>query len=386
MSVSDGERLARLGLARVAEPGSLAVHAALQAFPAEEVWDAVQAGAPLDQLGQRALAGMRVRAETCDPRRDLERLGDVGGRVVCPGDDEWPDGLDWHPHVMSGDVKEMAPPWVLLALGAHRLRPALELSVAIVGARAASPYGSQVAKELAFALAESGVAVVSGGAYGIDAAAHRGALAADAAPTVAVLACGPDISYPRGNDRLLAEIAEKGAVVSEVPPGSAPTRMRFLVRNRIVAAMTRGTIVVEAARRSGSLSTAGRAAELSRLLMAVPGPVTSEVSAGSNALIKDRKAELVTGAAEVLELLGRSGEHLAALVRGPERPRDGLREDARRVLDAVPVRSAVGVSRIARTAGVSALVVQMVLPELLVAGLVEQREGGWRLTTLGASG
>src|SRR5699024_9551343 len=132
VSASDSERLARLALARVAEPGARAVHAALQNAPAEEGGGAVRNGAPLDQLGQRALEGMRSRAETCDPRRDLERLADVGGRVVCPGDDEWPEGLDWHPDVMGGEVKELAPPWVLLARGAQLLRPALELSVAVV--------------------------------------------------------------------------------------------------------------------------------------------------------------------------------------------------------------------------------------------------------------
>lgn len=381
---SHEEQLARLALARAVEPGSRAVHAALQSSSAEEVWDAVRHGAQVGELGQRALDGIAHRASTTEPERDLERLQRLGGRVVCPGDEEWPEGLTWHPDQMSGQVRDMAPPWLLLVLGAP-LRPALDLSVAVVGARAATPYGIDVAKELAFALAESGVSIVSGGAYGIDAAAHRGALSAEAAPTVAVLACGLDIAYPRGNDRLLKEIAEQGAVISEVPPGCAPTRVRFLVRNRVVAALTRGTVVVEAAVRSGSLSTATRATDLARQVMAVPGPVTAMTSTGCHELIRARKAELVTTAAEVLEQLGQSGEHLTQRLRAPAHPRDSLQEDARRVLEAVPVRMAAGVSRIARTAGVSALVVQMVLPELLIAGLVEQKDGGWRLTPLGAS-
>ncbi|MGZ6827268.1 MAG: DNA-processing protein DprA, partial [Mycobacteriales bacterium] len=161
-------------------------------------------------------------------------------------------------------------------------------------------------------------------------------------------------------------------------------RMRFLVRNRVVAAMTRGTVVVEAALRSGSLSTAGRALDLGRPVMAVPGPVTSPQSAGCHELVRSKGAVLVTSAAEVLDVVGASGEHLLDPPRGPASPRDELDATVRRVLDAVPVRVPVGVARVARSAGVSALVVQRALPALLVAGLVEQREGGWRLTALGA--
>ncbi|MCW2599978.1 MAG: dna polymerase sliding clamp subunit [Frankiales bacterium] len=385
MTVDDDERLARLALARVAEPGSHDVHLALQQAPAAEVWASVKAGAPLGQLGQRALDGIAGRVDGYVPERDLERLGDLGGRVICPGDDEWPDGLDWGLGVMQGDVKGMAPPWVLLVRGRHDLRKATATSVAIVGARAATAYGTHVAGELAFALAEAGTAVVSGAAYGIDGAAHRGALTARAAPTIAVLACGLDIAYPRGHDRLLAQVAESGLIVSEVPPGCAPTRVRFLVRNRVVAALTRGTVVVEAALRSGSLSTANRALDLGRKVLAVPGPVTSAQSAGCHEWIRTQRAVLVTDAAEVLEVVGAAGEHLLLPKRGAAHPRDALDETVRRVLDAVPVRTAVGVARIARTAGVPALVVQQVLPSLLVAGLVEQRDGAWRLTTLGAA-
>ncbi len=382
--ISDEERLARLALARVVEPGSHEVHLALERRPATEVWDALRRGAPLGQLGQQALAGIATRVEGYEPERDRQRLADSEARVVCPGDAEWPDELTWDPGVMQGDVKQMAPPWVLFVRGRHDLGAVARGSVAVVGARAATAYGAHVATELACSLSETGLTVVSGGAYGIDGAAHRGALAAEAAPTVVVLACGVDVAYPRGHDRMLAQVAQEGLVVSEVPPGSAPTRVRFLVRNRIIAALSRGTVVVEAALRSGSLSTAGRAADLGRPVMAVPGPVTSAQSAGCNQLIRDRRAELVCGAADVLELLGRPGEHLAPVRKGPADPRDRLEETVRRVLDAVPVRTPVGVARIARAAGVSALVVQQVLPPLLVAGLVEQRDGAWRLTTLGA--
>jgi DNA processing protein len=381
----DEERLARLALSRVVEPGSRAVHAALQSEPATEVWAALRAGAPIGQLGQQALEGIAGRAEGYDPRRDVDRLAEVGGRLVCPGDAEWPTALDWDPDLMDGDVKQMAPPWALFVRGGAELGRAVARSVAVVGSRAATAYGLHVTAELAFGLAEAGVSVVSGGAYGIDAAAHRAALDARAAPTVAVLASGVDVAYPRAHDRLLSQIADDGLIVSEVPPGSSPTRVRFLVRNRVIAALSQGTVVVEAARRSGSLSTAGRAADLGRQVMAVPGPVTSGQSLGCHDLIRGGKAVLVQSVAEVLELVGAAGEGLLDPARPAAHPRDALPETLRRVLDAVPVRQPVGIAQLARTAGVSALVVQQALPQLLVAGLVEQRDGAWRLSTLGAS-
>ena len=383
----EAERLALVALSRVAEPGSHVVRAALRTWSAQEVWSRLRAGHGLPGHTPGTLAGILGRVQGHDPRRDLERSLADGGRVVCPGDAEWPDELDWPAETMSGaTVADLAAPWALFVRGPHDLCAAAASSVALVGARAATAYGTHVAAELGHGLAEAGLAVVSGGAYGIDGAAHRGALAAADAPTVAVLACGLDVAYPRGHDRLLAQIAEQGLLVSELPPGSAPTRVRFLVRNRVIAGLSRGTVVVEAALRSGSLSSAGRAGELSRQVMAVPGPVTSAQSAGCHKLLRSGAAVCVTSVAEVLEQLGRPGEHLAPVLRGPSDPRDGLSDTLRRVLDAVPVRMAVGVARIARAAGVSALVVQQVLPALLVAGLVEQREGGWRLSPLGASG
>lgn len=383
--VSDDERLARLALARIIEPGSIAVHEALRAQPATEVWAALRAGAPIGQLKQQALAGIAGRADGYDPRRDLDRLQQVGARVVCPGDAEWPlDDFGWDPDCMDGDVKQMAPPWVLFVRGSGDVSEICRGSVAVVGARAATAYGTHVASQLAFGLAEVGVTVVSGGAYGIDAAAHRAALDAQSAPTVAVLASGVDVAYPRAHDRLLSQVAEQGLLISEVPPGSSPTRVRFLVRNRVIAALSKGTVVVEAALRSGSLSTAGRALNLGKPVMAVPGPVTSAQSAGCHELMRNKNVVLVTQVSEVLEQIRPIGAHLPEGLRGPEHPRDKLSETVRRVLDAVPVRVPVGVARIARTAGVSALVVQQVLPPLLVSGLVEQRDGGWRLTALGA--
>ena len=377
--VSDAERLARAALARVLEPGRRDVFAAVAQHGPVAVWDAVRTGRH-DAYGDgRAWEGAAARAADYSPARDLDALARVGGRFVCPGDDEWPaDRLAW-----EVDRLEHAPPLALHVRGPARLVEAVARSVAVVGARAATAYGDLVAKELALSLAERGCTVVSGAAHGIDRAAHIGALTAQAAPTAAVLACGLDRAYPRDHDRLLARIAETGLVVSELPVGSAPTRSRFLVRNRLIAALSLGTVAVEAARRSGSLATVERARALGRHVMAVPGPVTSAMSAGTNELLRN-DAHCVTSAAEVLALVGRMGEDAEPVMPVERRPRDDLPEVVRQVLDGVPVRRGAGVASIARASGVSALTVQQVLPPLVLHGLVEQVPDGFRLTPLGA--
>ena len=226
--------------------------------------------------------------------------------------------------------------------------------------------------------------MVSGGAYGIDGAAHRGALAArPAAPSP----CWPAASTSptrAATTGCSPQVAARGLLVSEHPPGASPTRLRFLVRNRLIAALSVGTVVVEAALRSGSLSTAGRARDLHRHVMAVPGPVTSGLSAGCHALLRDGDVQLVTGARDVLALVGRLGVDDAPVERGRERARDALPEQVRRVLDAVPVRGGAGEAVLARDAGVPVAMVQQVMPPLLVAGLVQRSDTGWRLTALGA--
>ncbi|HLZ36978.1 MAG TPA: DNA-processing protein DprA [Mycobacteriales bacterium] len=190
----------------------------------------------------------------------FETVDRLGGRFVCPGDAEWPSQLD--------DLHATRPFGLWLRGGSH-LRLVAVRSVAVVGARAATAYGEHVSGELAADLADAGWAVVSGGAFGVDAASHRGALAAGGA-TVAVLASGIDVPYPRGHDTLFDRIAHEGLLVTDWPPGAAPARLRFLVRKRVIAALTRGTVVVEAAARSGALNTARHARELGRLVMAGP--------------------------------------------------------------------------------------------------------------------
>src|SRR5690349_24006519 len=188
----------------------------------------------------------------------------------------------------------------------------------MVGSRAATSYGGHVAGEIAADLGERGWAVVSGGAYGIDAAAHRGALAAEGV-TIAVLACGVDYPYPAGHADLFAAICAQGLVVSEWAPGSRPARTRFLTRNRVIAALACGTVIVEAGERSGALNTARHAANLGKPLMAVPGPVTSAQSAGCHRIIRDWGASCVTRAADVIELLSPLGTPDALAPGDPDR-------------------------------------------------------------------
>ena len=291
----DEQVLALLALSRVTEPGSRSVHRAVQQRGAVEVWEALRRSRPCPPVSAALQSAASARAQGYDPAQDLARLERCGGRLVHPGSPEWPaDRLDWPDGVLHD-----APPLALCVRGSHSLAEVAARSVAVVGARAATAYGAHVAGELSHALADRGVAVVSGGAYGIDAAAHRGALQAGGAPTVAVLACGVDVSYPRGNDRLITEIAGSGLLVSELPPGSHPTRRRFLVRNRLIGALAQGLVVVEAAARSGAQQAARRANELGRPVMACPGPVTSAMSVGCHLMIRDG-ATLVTSADEVL--------------------------------------------------------------------------------------
>lgn len=373
----DDDRVARLALSRLCEPGTWPVHAAVQLYGAVAVWDALRTGAPIGTVSPEVAAGTRLRAERYDVLDDVRRLDDGGGRFVVPGEPDWPElRLDW-------DGLPEAPPLGLFLRGPAQLAAITEDSVAVVGARASTHYGVHVAGELGLGIADRGWSVVSGGAYGVDGAAHTGALSSTVASTVAVLACGVDVSYPRGHDALLERIAGEGLLVSEHPPGSAPTRSRFLVRNRLIAALSAGTVVVEAALRSGSLTTARQARDLGRYLMAVPGPVTSEMSAGCHRLLCNG-ASCVTCAADVLDVVGALTLDASPEQRGPASPRDGLSDAARRVLDAVPVRRWAGPASIAKTAGIATMTVQQVLPPLQVAGLVEQSLSGWRLTALGA--
>ncbi|MCT7357146.1 DNA-processing protein DprA, partial [Streptomyces sp. 15-116A] len=312
--------------------------------------------------------GLVARAERADPRGDLAVARAAGVRFVAPGAVEWPRQLD-----DLGDARPLG----LWVRGPADLRMWALRSVAVVGARACTEYGAHMAATLSAGLAERGWVVVSGGAYGVDGAAHRGALGANGA-TIAVLACGVDRPYPRGHTALINRIADQGLVLGELPPGDHPTPSRFILRNRVIAALTRGTVVVEAAHRSGSLVTARAAQRLGRHTMGVPGPATSGLSAGVHELLR-QDAVLVTDAAEVVELVGGMGE-LAPQRRGPVLPRDLLPAGARQVLAALPARTPASVAEIARGAGTSRDDAVARLYELRALGYVERHDDGWKLT------
>ncbi|MGW2747703.1 DNA-processing protein DprA [Streptomyces sp. NPDC001450] len=365
----NGELLDRVFLARVIEPGDEVGGRWLREFGAGEVVRRLRdGGEPLPGVSGTRWGGLVGRARRAEPERDLQVARAAGVRFVCPGDVEWPGQLD-----DLGDGR----PTGLWVRGRAGLRMWALRSVAVVGARACTEYGAHVAATLASGLAERGWVVVSGGAYGIDGAAHRGTLAAGGA-TVAVLACGVDRPYPRGHTALINRIAEQGLVVGELPPGDHPTPSRFILRNRVIAALTRGTVVVEAACRSGSLVTARAAARLGRFTMGVPGPVTSGLSAGVHELLRG-EGVLVTDAADVVELVGDIGE-LAPPRRGPVLPRDLLEPAARAVLAALPGSRAAPVGEIACGARTTPDDAIARLYELRALGYVERHGDGWKLT------
>ena len=321
---------------------------------------------------------------------DLEVLERRGGRLITPDDNEWPllafVGF-------GGTVKdkpngkrkpENYPPMVLWTVGPENLAEVSMRAAALVGTRASTAYGEHVTADLAVGLVEQEVAVVSGGAFGIDGAAHRAVLSCDGV-TVAVLAGGIDVPYPAGHSALLHRIAGNGLLVTEYPPGVRPARHRFLTRNRLVAAFSGATVVVEAGLRSGAANTAAWARSLGRVVCAVPGPVTSAASAGCHELLRrDKDVELVTRAAEIVEMVGRCGE-LADELQRPGSPLDGLSDVQRRVYEALPRRGARTVDEIAVAAGVPSGQVLGPLAVLEIGGFVERRDGRWRLARVSAT-
>jgi DNA processing protein len=393
--VSDEVLLARALLSRIAEPASIAVWRAVREHGPVEAARGICAG----QVGNQTFAAEAARAKSADAYADLEVAERHGVRLVVPESDEWPHfafaaleatGLRrvaaWEAgnHERSKDG-ELIPPLALWIRGTIDLPTLGVRSVAIVGARASTDYGDWAARDFAARLAERGFVVVSGGAHGIDAAAHRGALSVGGA-TVLVAAGGLDRAYPPANAPLFDRVAESGLLVSESPPGADPRRHRFLTRNRLIAALGTGTVVVEAAWRSGAVNTAGHCNGLGRPLMAVPGPITSAMSAGCHRLIADerRQARLVTSVADVLEVIGSAGD----LPDAPQRTADAsdLRHDldeldpaAKLIFDAFPARAWVGPDRLAVACGLSPLAVIRTLPMLELAGLVESSAEGYRI-------
>ncbi|PQD98689.1 DNA-protecting protein DprA [Mycobacterium sp. EPG1] len=372
--MDESERTAWAYLSRVAEPPNPKLS---ELIAAEGVIVAAERIRRRD-ADPKLLRATEARYELDCARADLDVLDRMGGRLLTDRDDEWPHGAF---AAFRGADRDKRPdaraPLVLWVLGPSRLCDIAERSAAIVGTRAATSYGEYVAADLAAGLVERDVAVISGGAYGIDGAAHRAALSCDG-ETVAVLAAGLDVPYPAGHSALLHRVGKHGLLVSEYPPGIRPTRRQFLTRNRLVAALGRATVVVEAGVRSGAANTAGWAHALGRPVCAVPGPITSASSVGCHELLKRRDVTLVTRAADVVEVAGRCGE-LAPDLDRPTTGLDDLSDEELAVFEALPGRGMRTVDEIAVTAGIPATEVLGPLTMLNVRGLATQENGCWRL-------
>ncbi|MGP6171891.1 DNA-processing protein DprA [Microbacterium sp. A196] len=360
------QTLARVAWGVVAEPGDGVAGAVIAEFGAAEALRFALSDEAFGLAEKAVQEGRRRWAPRAQPRaiRDaLRGAREAGALLLLPGDPEWPGALH--------DLGDHAPAllWV-------RGEPALLSAasrVSIVGARAATAYGDSVSGELAGDLAATGSVVVSGGAYGIDGTAHRAALGVGG-DTVAFLAGGVDRAYPAGHQQLFERIRSAGAVVSELPCGAAPTKWRFLARNRLIAALGDATVVVEAGWRSGSLNTAGHASSLGRPLGAVPGPVTSAASAGCHRLMREYDAQCVTNAAEVRELMGVEPAGTA----GAQSRTD---PDQTRLLDAMSTRTAHPPAELARIAGLSEERTRSLLGTLSLEGHVVPNGAGWCAAT-----
>lgn len=360
------EREARVGLQCVVDGGHQKVAAMVASEGAEAVWEAMRS---------RTDGAWAARARAISPERMLGEAEPRGCRFLIPSDAEWPWGASDLEGIGVGGTG--GAPLGLWARGALS-ESLVGSSVGIVGSRAATRYGEDVAGDLSAGLTGLGYAVISGGAYGIDAAAHRGALAAGGR-TVAVLACGVDVPYPAGNAALFHALVERGLLLSEVAPGEHPTKARFLVRNRLIAALSKATLIVEAAARSGARNTVTWAHQLGRPVLAVPGPVTSAMSVTPHRLIRDQEATLVTCAAEVHAVLQPLGQVTLLEAEGEQRAFDQLSPQQRQVLEAVPGRGVIATGDLALRAGLDYPRTVLVAGELQEADFLEQGAEGWRL-------
>ncbi|MHC8608151.1 DNA-processing protein DprA [Paenarthrobacter ureafaciens] len=391
LTMQEKERIARAALSRLMEPQDIVGLALVRAVGALDALGIatgeLSAGASVEReitalLSQDGTTptwtGMATsqrrwapRVRDLAPERDLATMRRLGGRLVIPGDELWPEQL--------ADLG-LQEPLCLWWRGPERPIPSPRRIIAVVGSRDSTSYGASVAGDFAHGLAQRGYSVVSGGAYGIDAHAHRGALSGGASdmPTIAVMAGGVDRFYPAGNEDLLRAVTHQGALIAEVPPGSAPTRYRFLQRNRLIAALASVTVVVEARWRSGALNTAHHAESIGRIVATVPGSIHSANSAGCHRLLRDGGAVCVTDVGEVAELSGRSGEWMAADKETPAEPQDGLSLEDLILLDALPLRSASSVDKLATVAGLSPDAVRAGLGRLGLLGLASSERGAWK--------
>ncbi|WP_072802148.1 DNA-processing protein DprA [Rhodococcoides yunnanense] len=368
MTDHDRRKLAWAYLSRVAqgphrELADFAVHAGPEAARIE-----LERG----RFGER----LQVRAHIDTAAADLDLISALGGRLITPDDDEWPA---WQLLSFDGagmpTASDQSAPFALWVLGGISLDELCERSVAVVGTRAATAYGEHVTAEMSGDLAVDGWTIVSGAAFGIDAAAHRAALGVGGA-TVAVLACGIDRAYPSGHARLLGRIKESGAVISEYAPGTTPAKHRFLARNRLVAGLGSAVVVVEAGWRSGARNTAAWAHKLGRPVLAVPGPVTSASSKGCHRMIREGEARLVANAHDIVAEIGTIGDV------GDGRPSmfrdiDALSESALLVYEALPASGSVSPVELSERSALPLVKVRSVLPLLELEGFAASDETGW---------
>lgn len=396
------DRFSRAAWSAIAEPGdgdsghvvaALGAEAALAALAATPMptaghVDVRALASALAAVGDRdlgpedlaeAVKRWRPRASSPTVLLSLRQAARFGASLLVPSDPDWPTGVD--------DLGAHAP-HALWARGDRAILGRLERSIAIVGARAATGYGEHVTVEASAGLVDRGFTIISGAAYGIDGIAHRAALASSGS-TVAFLAGGVDRFYPSGHETLLTRIVERGVVVSEVPCGTAPTKWRFLQRNRLIAAASMATIVVEAGWRSGSLNTAHHALQLGRPIGAVPGPVTSAASTGCHKLLRGGIAICVTGPDEMAELVPAAAgiePLLDAVAVTPDRPSPistGLDPTGTRVrlLDALSEKSGRSTDRLATISGLAVDRVRAELGLLELEGIVRELPAGWQKFT-----
>lgn len=295
------ERFALAALTWIGEPGDARLPAIVRVHGPVRALEMILAGRlPSAPKSRRILSRWRAAAGQVPGRADLAAAFHSGLRLICPGDSEWPARLD---------VLGEAGPLALWARGSGDLAEACVQPVAITGTRVCTAFGGQAAEMLASAVSGRGWTVISGGAFGIDSAAHRGALGAGRT-TVAVLAGGLDHPYLRGRRWLIGAVAERGVLVSEHPPGRQATRARFLTRNRVIAALAAGTVIAEAYRHTSALEAARLARSLGRPVMAVPGSIAGDWSSGCHALIRSGQAVLVTSGDEIIETIATAGPPL----------------------------------------------------------------------------
>jgi len=375
MSAPDEQELrAWAYLAAVAEPPCARLVALVDQYGVLDAARAVRERRMPDGYGE-LLVATEARCGSDTAAADLERCAEIGARLVTRDELDWP-GWPLLPLDQADTAARGGGPLALWVRGTGSLVEFTGQAIAVVGSRAATSYGDYVAGKLGSELAAENWTVLSGGAYGIDGAAHRGALAAHGR-TAAVLACGIDRDYPAGHAALLTEIARQGLVVTEYPPGTTAAKHRFLTRNRLVAALSAATVVVEAGRRSGAANTAAWARKLGRPLGAVPGAITSATSVGCHQMIADGQATLVADTAAVIALAEPDGHDTHQ--QSPPRRTDGLSPEQFRVIEALPARGGLRLDEVVFVSGLPTPTVRAALAGLEVAGLVDGDGGLWEL-------